>query len=100
MKNLVYLAVKIFFHSILSIFFRDVDIIGRKIFPQFGPVIFTGTFVVLAYCMIRRSNLETAVGFIDLTLYFYSCIVYVHYTVNHANQFIDAVMVPCTCQHK
>jgi hypothetical protein len=31
MKNLVYLAVKIFFHSILSIFFRDVDIIGRYV---------------------------------------------------------------------
>jgi hypothetical protein len=31
MKNLVYFSVKIFFHSILSIFFRDVDIIGRYV---------------------------------------------------------------------
>jgi hypothetical protein len=35
MKNLVYFSVKIFFHSILSIFFRDVDIIGRYVTLRF-----------------------------------------------------------------
>lgn len=58
-KQLLYFAVKIFFHSILSIFFREVEVIGKKNIPQHGPVIFT---------------------------------------INHANQFVDAVMVLSTCQ--
>jgi len=41
MKELLYFSVKIFFHSILSIFFRDVQIIGRDNIPRHGPVIFT-----------------------------------------------------------
>lgn len=60
-KELLYFSVKIFFHSILSIFFRDVEIVGRDKLPRHGPMIFA---------------------------------------VNHANQFMDAVMVVCTCQHK
>lgn len=60
-KELLYFSVKIFFHSILSIFFRDVEIVGRDKLPRHGPMIFS---------------------------------------VNHANQFMDAVMVVCTCQHK
>jgi glycerol-3-phosphate O-acyltransferase/dihydroxyacetone phosphate acyltransferase len=60
-KALLYFSVKIFFQSILSIFFRDVEIIGRDNIPRHGPIIFT---------------------------------------VNHANQFIDAVTVLCTCQQK
>ena len=59
-KELLYFMVKIFFHSILSIFFRDVEIIGRDKVPRHGPIIFT---------------------------------------VNHANQFIDAVVLVCTAQH-
>lgn len=58
-KNLLYSFVKVYFHSILSIFFRSVEIIGRENIPRYGPVIFT---------------------------------------VNHANQFADAVMVATTCQ--
>jgi len=61
MKALLYFSMKIFFHSILSIFFREVEIIGRDNIPRYGPVIF-------------------------------SC--------NHANQFIDAVNLLCTCEHK
>ena len=58
-KQLLYFAVKIFFHSILSIFFREVEVIGSKNIPAHGPVIFT---------------------------------------INHANQFVDAVMVLSTCK--
>ncbi|GAX12851.1 glycerol-3-phosphate O-acyltransferase / dihydroxyacetone phosphate acyltransferase [Fistulifera solaris] len=56
--HLLYTAIRIFFHSILSIFFDKVEIIGlyQNIPPQ-GPVIFC---------------------------------------INHANQFMDAVMVLCT----
>jgi len=61
MKALLYFSLKIFFHSILSIFFREVEIVGRDNIPRYGPVIF-------------------------------SC--------NHANQFIDAVNLLCTCEHK
>ena len=60
-KALLFFVVKIFFHSILSIFFREVEVVGRDGIPRHGPVIFT---------------------------------------TNHANQFIDAVMVLCTCEHK
>lgn len=61
LKDLLYFTTKVFFHSILSIFFRDVEVIGKENIPPYGPVLFT---------------------------------------VNHANQFIDAVMVVCTCKHK
>ena len=61
LKALLFFGVKIFFHSILSIFFREVQVVGRDNIPNHGPVIFT---------------------------------------TNHANQFIDAVMVLCTCEHK
>ena len=59
MKDLLYFSVKVFFHSILSIFFRDVEIVGVQNIPTFGPCIFS---------------------------------------VNHANQFVDAVMLVCTGQ--
>lgn len=41
MKDILYFSVKIFFHSILSIFFREVQIIGKDNIPRYGPVIFT-----------------------------------------------------------
>ncbi|KAL3781223.1 hypothetical protein HJC23_003540 [Cyclotella cryptica] len=61
MRELLYFAVKIFFHSILSIFFNDVQIVGKENIPNYGPVIFTS---------------------------------------NHANQFMDGIMIMCTCQRK
>jgi len=61
LKELLYANTKIFFHSILSIFFREVEIIGLHNVPRFGPVIFT---------------------------------------INHAQQFIDAVTVVCTNERK
>ena len=61
LKALLFFGVKIFFHSILSIFFKEVQVVGRHNIPRYGPVIFT---------------------------------------TNHANQFLDAVMVLCTCEHK
>lgn len=61
LKALLFFGVKVFFHSILSIFFRDVQVVGRHNIPRYGPVIFT---------------------------------------TNHANQFIDSVMVLCTCERK
>ena len=61
LKELIYYSIKIFFHSIISIFFREVEVIGLENVPKYGPVIFT---------------------------------------INHANQFMDAVMVMSTCQVK
>jgi glycerol-3-phosphate O-acyltransferase/dihydroxyacetone phosphate acyltransferase len=61
LKALLFFGVKVFFHSILSIFFREVQVVGRQNIPRYGPVIFT---------------------------------------TNHANQFIDAVMVLATCERK
>jgi glycerol-3-phosphate O-acyltransferase/dihydroxyacetone phosphate acyltransferase len=58
-KELVYFGLKVFFKSILSIFFRQVEIVGRDNIPRYGPVLFS---------------------------------------INHANQFMDAVMVVCGCQ--
>lgn len=59
MKQLLYFSVKIFFHSILSIFFREVRIVGAENIPHYGPIIFTS---------------------------------------NHANQFIDSIVIMSTCQ--
>jgi glycerol-3-phosphate O-acyltransferase/dihydroxyacetone phosphate acyltransferase len=42
LKTLLYFAVKVFFHSILSIFFKDVEVVGLQNVPRYGPVIFTG----------------------------------------------------------
>lgn len=33
---------KVFFHSILSIFFSSIEVLGRENIPEHGPVIFTG----------------------------------------------------------
>eukprot|EP00581_Thalassiosira_minuscula_P019715 CAMPEP_0183728060 /NCGR_PEP_ID=MMETSP0737-20130205/27104_1 /TAXON_ID=385413 /ORGANISM="Thalassiosira miniscula, Strain CCMP1093" /LENGTH=670 /DNA_ID=CAMNT_0025959891 /DNA_START=76 /DNA_END=2088 /DNA_ORIENTATION=+ len=59
MRELLYFAAKVFFHSILSIFFNDIQVVGRENIPKYGPVIFTS---------------------------------------NHANQFMDGLMIMCTCQ--
>jgi glycerol-3-phosphate O-acyltransferase/dihydroxyacetone phosphate acyltransferase len=59
MRPLLYFAAKVFFHSILSIFFNDIQVVGRENIPEYGPVIFTS---------------------------------------NHANQFMDGIMIMCTCQ--
>lgn len=61
MRELLYFAVKVFFHSVLSIFFNDVQVVGKENIPNYGPVIFTS---------------------------------------NHANQFMDGIMIMCTCQRK
>lgn len=60
MKQLIYFAVKVYFNGILSIFFQQVEVIGRNNIPPSGPVIFTG---------------------------------------NHGNQFVDGLVVMCTCEH-
>ncbi|CAM9722364.1 unnamed protein product [Scytosiphon promiscuus] len=40
--DIMYFSVRIFFSSIISIFFNKVDIIGRSNVPTEGPIIFTG----------------------------------------------------------
>jgi len=57
-KELLYFAVKIFLNSMLSIFFREIEVIGKDRLPRHGPMIFT---------------------------------------INHANQFVDAMVVLGTC---
>jgi len=57
-KALVYFMVRVFLNSILSIFFRDIEIIGRDNLPRHGPMIFS---------------------------------------INHANQFVDAALVLGCC---
>lgn len=41
-KELSYFSVKVFFHSIMSIFFSSMEVLGRQNIPEHGPVIFTG----------------------------------------------------------
>ncbi|GMI44200.1 hypothetical protein TrCOL_g3463 [Triparma columacea] len=59
-REILYFSVKVFFHSILSIFFKEVEITGLDNIPRDGPVIFVG---------------------------------------NHANQFVDGIMLMTTCAH-
>ena len=61
LSSLIILLYECMKKCVRSIFFRDVEIIGRDKIPRHGPIIFT---------------------------------------VNHANQFIDAVSLLTTCQHK
>jgi glycerol-3-phosphate O-acyltransferase / dihydroxyacetone phosphate acyltransferase len=57
-KGLIYFMVRVFLNSILSTFFRDIEIIGRDNLPRHGPMIFS---------------------------------------INHANQFMDAALVLGSC---
>ncbi len=41
-REMVYFGVKVFFHSIISIFFSQVEIIGLQNVPRDGPIIFVG----------------------------------------------------------
>jgi glycerol-3-phosphate O-acyltransferase / dihydroxyacetone phosphate acyltransferase len=38
-KELLYFIVKVFLNSILSIFFRDIEVIGRDRLPRHGPMV-------------------------------------------------------------
>ncbi|GMI16729.1 hypothetical protein TrLO_g3777 [Triparma laevis f. longispina] len=60
-REMLYFGVKVFFHSILSIFFSSIETTGLQNIPIDGPAIFVG---------------------------------------NHANQFVDGIMLMSTCQHK
>lgn len=60
LKEILYYATKVFFHVVLSIFFRDIEAIGLQNAPH-PPAIFV---------------------------------------VNHANQFIDGVVLMTTCPNK
>jgi glycerol-3-phosphate O-acyltransferase/dihydroxyacetone phosphate acyltransferase len=60
-KELLYFATKIFINSMLSIFFRDIEVIGRDRLPRHGPMIFV---------------------------------------INHANQFMDGLVVMGTCRNE
>lgn len=42
LSNIIYYSARVFLHSILSIFFRNIDVVGTENIPQKGPVIFTG----------------------------------------------------------
>ncbi|CAM9795140.1 unnamed protein product, partial [Discosporangium mesarthrocarpum] len=42
LADIAYFAVRIFFNSIVSIFFNKVEIIGSSNIPAEGPIIFTG----------------------------------------------------------
>lgn len=41
-SDLIYFMVKTFFHSVLSIFFSSMEVLGKQNIPEHGPVIFTG----------------------------------------------------------
>mmetsp|Transcript_21418 Transcript_21418/g.46773 ORF Transcript_21418/g.46773 Transcript_21418/m.46773 type:complete len:766 (+) Transcript_21418:544-2841(+) len=60
-KELLYFGLKIFVNSMLSIFFRDIEVLGKDRLPRHGPMIFV---------------------------------------INHANQFVDAMVVMGTCTNE
>jgi glycerol-3-phosphate O-acyltransferase/dihydroxyacetone phosphate acyltransferase len=41
-RDLAYYMVKVFFTSILNIFFSSIEVLGKENIPQHGPIIFTG----------------------------------------------------------
>jgi glycerol-3-phosphate O-acyltransferase/dihydroxyacetone phosphate acyltransferase len=59
--DVLYFCIKIFLNSVLSIFFKSIEIVGKDNIPMDGPVIFTG---------------------------------------NHANQFVDGMIVMMNCFRK
>lgn len=61
LADVVYRSVRVFLHSILSISFKSIEIVGLDNVPTEGPVIFTG---------------------------------------NHANQFVDGLVVMMTSPRK
>jgi hypothetical protein len=56
LKTILYFAVKTFFHSILSIFFRSVEVTGRQNIPQHGPVIFASEYLLMESLLYRGTT--------------------------------------------
>jgi glycerol-3-phosphate O-acyltransferase / dihydroxyacetone phosphate acyltransferase len=42
MATVFFYSMRVFLHSILSIFFRSIEVVGTENIPVKGPVIFTG----------------------------------------------------------
>ncbi|EQC30752.1 hypothetical protein SDRG_11512 [Saprolegnia diclina VS20] len=61
LSDVLYFCIRIFLNSVLSIFFKSIEIVGKDNIPMDGPVIFTG---------------------------------------NHANQFVDGMIVMMNCYRK
>lgn len=61
LADVVYRSTRVFLHSILSISFKSIEIVGLDNIPREGPIIFTG---------------------------------------NHANQFVDGLVVMMTSPRK
>lgn len=61
LADVIYRCTRVFLHSILSISFKSIDIVGLDNIPREGPIIFTG---------------------------------------NHANQFVDGLVVMMTSPRK
>lgn len=74
--DLTYFMVKVFFHSLISIFFSSVEVLGRQHIPEHGPVIFTGNHMnqfVDAAVMVITSPLR--VGFLVAEVSFKKAII-------------------------
>jgi len=74
--DLTYFLVKVFFHSLLSIFFSSVEVLGRQHVPEHGPVIFTGNHMnqfVDAAVMVVTAPLR--VGFLVAAVSFKKAII-------------------------
>jgi len=64
-QDLIYFMTRVFFHSILSIFFSSMEVLGKQNIPTHGPIIFTGNhmnqFVDAAIILVTNPH---KVGFL------------------------------------
>ncbi|KAF0689103.1 Aste57867_19375 [Aphanomyces stellatus] len=72
MSDVLYFCIRVFLTSIISIFFKSIQIVGKDNIPMDGPVIFTGNhsnqfvdgMVVLMNCFRKVRCSSLCVGFI------------------------------------
>lgn len=76
-SEVIYFCSRIFFHSILSIFFKSIDVVGVDNIPLEGSINDKSWFTGIIYCIGP-----------------------VLFTGNHANQFVDGVIVMMNCVRK
>jgi len=112
-ESIVYYGARVFLHSVLSIFFRSIEVVGTENIPVKGPVIFTGE---PPSACARGGSLA---GLSDHLPWPRPCLTLTltpvlppppsvagrgcslcHLPGNHSNQFVDGLQVLCHARHR
>jgi glycerol-3-phosphate O-acyltransferase/dihydroxyacetone phosphate acyltransferase len=91
-SNVVYYSLRVFLHSVSSIFFRSIEVVGAENIPSKGPIIFTGRYQD-SHLLLRAKTVSIECV---VTLLRVMC----GGSGNHSNQFVDGMQVLCHARHR